>query len=58
MSDENVFFTHTSLLIDALVRHKKPYQLQMYNGERHGLRSPEASSHCDATVLTFLQENL
>ena len=27
--DENVHFVHTSLLVDELVRHCKPYQLQV-----------------------------
>ena len=54
MNDENVLFTHTSLLCDKLVEQAKPYQLQLYTGERHGLRSPVNAVHCDATVLTFL----
>ena len=58
MNDENVLFTHTSLLCDKLVEHAKPYQLQLYSGERHGLRSSTNAAHCDATVLTFLLNNL
>lgn len=58
LNDENVLFTHTSLLCDKLVEFAKPYQLQLYTGERHGLRSPPSVAHCDATVLTFLLNNL
>lgn len=58
MNDENVLYTHTSLLIDALIAHGKPYQVQLFTGERHGIRNPLAASHCDATVLQFLLTNL
>ena len=58
MSDENVLYTHTSLLIDALISHGKPYQVQLFTGERHGIRNPSASNHCDATILQFLLANL
>ena len=58
LNDENVFFTHTSLLIDQLVALGKPYQLQVYTGERHGLRSPSSVLHCDGTVLSFLKQHL
>ena len=33
--DENVHFVHTSLLVDELVRHCKPYQLQVSWSEGH-----------------------
>lgn len=58
MNDENVFFTHTSMLLDALIQAGKPYQIQIYNGERHGIRNPTKSLHCDAAVLQFLLCNL
>jgi dipeptidyl aminopeptidase/acylaminoacyl peptidase len=58
MSDENVLYTHTSLLIDALVANGKPYQLQLFNNERHGIRSFTASNHCDGTILNFLLRHL
>lgn len=58
MTDENVLYTHTSALVDALVAHGKPYQLQVYTSERHGLQSPTAANHCDATMLAFLLQHL
>eukprot|EP01065_Artemidia_motanka_P006532 TRINITY_DN13214_c0_g1_i1.p1 TRINITY_DN13214_c0_g1~~TRINITY_DN13214_c0_g1_i1.p1 ORF type:complete len:1299 (+),score=263.46 TRINITY_DN13214_c0_g1_i1:85-3981(+) len=58
MSDENVHFCHTETLITALVRHSKPYRLQVYPGERHGLKHSDASFHHEQewleTVVRFL----
>ncbi|XP_041356250.1 dipeptidyl peptidase 9-like [Gigantopelta aegis] len=56
--DENVHFQHTSCLINALVRACKPYQLQVYPNERHGIRSHEASEHYKTMVMSFLHNNL
>lgn len=56
--DENVHFHHTSQLINALVKHCKPYQLQVYPNERHSLRSLDASKHYETTLLSFLQNHL
>jgi dipeptidyl-peptidase 9 len=58
MIDENVHFVHTRKLINALVKENKPYQLQIYPNERHGIRSPEASVHCDINFYSFLEQNL
>eukprot|EP00731_Ephydatia_muelleri_P017788 Em0010g886a len=58
MNDENVLFTHTSLLLDHLVKFGKPYALQVFTGERHGIRTSLASTHCDATILLFLLQHL
>ncbi|XP_013399764.1 dipeptidyl peptidase 9 isoform X1 [Lingula anatina] len=56
--DENVHFYHTTMLINALVKACKPYQLQVYPNERHGIRNPEASEHYETLVLSFLQQHL
>jgi dipeptidyl-peptidase 9 len=58
MIDENVHFVHTRVLIDALIKENKPYQLQIYPLERHGIRSPEASIHADINLFSFLEQNL
>ena len=58
MIDENVHFAHTRQFIDALIKENKPYQLQIYPNERHGIRSPEASLHCDINFFSFLERNL
>ncbi|XP_012941328.1 dipeptidyl peptidase 9 [Aplysia californica] len=56
--DENVHFLHSSSLIQQLITHCKPYQLQVYPNERHGIRNHEASEHYKTTMLQFLQEHL
>ena len=56
--DENVHFHHTSALINALIKACKPYQLQIYPNERHGIRNHEASEHYKTMILSFLQNNL
>ena len=57
LSDENVLFTHSASLCDKMVSLGKPYTLQMYSGERHGLRSMPNATHCDATIVQFLKNN-
>ncbi|KAJ8311744.1 hypothetical protein KUTeg_011099 [Tegillarca granosa] len=56
--DENVHFHHTSLLVNALVKACKPYSLQVYPNERHGIRNHEASEHYKTMILSFLQQHL
>ncbi|RUS69633.1 hypothetical protein EGW08_022607 [Elysia chlorotica] len=58
LKDENVHFHHSSALINQLVRCCKPYQLQTYPNERHGIRDNEANEHYKTTVLKFLQDYL
>jgi len=57
--DENVhFMQHTAQLINLLVKHGKPYNLQIYPGERHSLRHPDSNEHYLTTLLAFLKKNL
>ncbi|XP_054752150.2 dipeptidyl peptidase 9-like [Lytechinus pictus] len=56
--DENVHFHHTSLLIDELVKHCKPYHLQIYPQERHGIRRLETSEHYETNILSWLQQHV
>lgn len=58
MIDENVHFAHTRRIIDALIMESKPYNLQVYPNERHGIRTPEASIHCDLSLFSFLERYL
>ncbi|VDN50296.1 unnamed protein product [Dracunculus medinensis] len=56
--DENVHFSHTQRLIEALIAAGKPYNLQIFPSEHHGIRSSNANDFCDATVLQFLRKAL
>ncbi|KAG8191818.1 hypothetical protein JTE90_022810 [Oedothorax gibbosus] len=58
LRDENVHFSHTNQLINALIKAGKPYQLQIYPTERHSLRHLDTSEHYETTLLSFLQQNL
>lgn len=56
--DENVHFRHTSLIVNALIKACKPYQLQVYPNERHGIRQPDTSEHYETSILSFLLQHL
>ncbi|KJH44669.1 peptidase, S9A/B/C family, catalytic domain protein [Dictyocaulus viviparus] len=56
--DENVHFRHTEALIEQLIKAGKPYQLQLFPSERHGIRSSDGAAHLDASVLNFIQQAL
>lgn len=54
LSDENVHFSHTQALLSELTRIGKPYDLQVYPGERHGLRGKEAYIHSELAFADFV----
>ena len=57
--DENVHFSHTCAIIDAMVECGKPYSLLVYPGERHGLRQkPKSRAHYDSQLLKTVVELL
>ena len=58
LMDENVHFIHTSKLIGELVKHGKPYHLQVYPEERHGVRSYKGAVYMETRVLQFLKNFL
>ncbi|XP_065669799.1 dipeptidyl peptidase 9 isoform X2 [Hydra vulgaris] len=58
LMDENVHFSHTKALISELIKEGKPYQLQVYPNERHGIRNAAAAKHYETNVVWFLQQYL
>ncbi|XP_076342792.1 dipeptidyl peptidase 9-like [Tachypleus tridentatus] len=58
LMDENVHFSHTTQLVNSLVKAGKPYHLQVYPTERHSLRHLDASEHYETNLLSFLQQYL
>lgn len=56
--DENVHFSHTTMLIDAMIAASKPYNLLVYPRERHGIGRGNAPEHCDTNIATFLRNHL
>ena len=55
---ENVHFKHTEVLISELIKHNKPYLLQIYPGERHGIRDGNAILHYMMSFIRFIKQNL
>jgi dipeptidyl-peptidase 4 len=56
--DENVHYAHTARLVDALVLAKKPFDLFVFPGERHGYRSPDARAHAHERVIRYFVDHL
>ena len=51
--DENVHYAHTARLVDALVAARKPFDLLVLPGERHGYRRPVARAYVNERVASF-----
>jgi dipeptidyl-peptidase-4 len=58
LMDENVHFQHTADLVDALVQAKKPFEMFVFPGERHGYRSPAAREYAAGLTTRFLVRTL
>ena len=58
MADDNVHFQDTVQLADALVKAKKPFDLMVYPGRRHGISGRDAQVHVYEKITDFLLKNL
>jgi dipeptidyl-peptidase-4 len=59
MADDNVLFTHTTLLIPALVASGQPFELVPYPGSKHAALSfRDTGIHGWKTILDFFDRNL
>ena len=56
--DENVHVCNTFELIQKLIELGKPYQLQVFPNERHGVRQLESAKYQELTCLRFFLEHL
>eukprot|EP01100_Stratorugosa_tubuloviscum_P000377 TRINITY_DN1081_c0_g1_i9.p1 TRINITY_DN1081_c0_g1~~TRINITY_DN1081_c0_g1_i9.p1 ORF type:complete len:831 (+),score=340.76 TRINITY_DN1081_c0_g1_i9:147-2639(+) len=56
--DENVHWCNTTLLIDALTKYGKPYNLIVLPQERHGCGDPETKIYLDSRILCFVVRNI
>lgn len=56
--DENVHVCNTFELIQNLIDLGKPYQLQVYPNERHGVRAKPSAKYQELTCLRFFLEHL
>jgi dipeptidyl-peptidase-4 len=58
LMDENVHFTHTAHLADALVAAGKRFDMFIFPGERHGYRDPAVRRYAMRRVVEYLVENV
>lgn len=59
MADDNVLFTHSTMLMQQLQSLGKPFDVMTYPGGKHGLvRMPQAGTHYYEMVLRFFQREL
>jgi dipeptidyl-peptidase-4 len=59
MADDNVLFTHSTVLIERLQQAGKAFSVMPYPGSKHGLlRMPVTGAHAYATIETFLDAAL
>ena len=54
--DDNVHFQNSVQLIEALQRHKQPFELMIYPKDRHGIG--RGRNHHDQLRLRFIEEHL
>ncbi|MBM0107484.1 S9 family peptidase [Steroidobacter sp. S1-65] len=59
MADDNVLFTHSTLLMQKLQSANKPFDVMTYPGGKHGLvRMPQQGRHYYEMVLRFFSREL
>lgn len=59
MADDNVLFTHSTLLMQKLQSLHKPFDVMTYPGGKHGLvRMPQQGRHYYEMVLRFFKREL
>ena len=59
MADDNVLFTHSTVLMKQLQDARIEFDLMTYPGGKHGLiRQPDMGPHFYGTVLRFFEERL
>jgi dipeptidyl-peptidase-4 len=55
--DENVLFRHSAVLVNALIKEQKAYDLALFPSERHGPRRPQDRAFLEERILAFLQRS-
>jgi dipeptidyl-peptidase-4 len=59
MADDNVLFTHSTKMMQALQSQSKQFELMTYPGGKHGLiRMPQQGPHYYEMVLRFFEREL
>jgi dipeptidyl-peptidase-4 len=58
LADDNVHPQNTINFINALIKARKPYQLHLQPGQKHGFRADEALIYVNQRILDFFNTNL
>jgi dipeptidyl-peptidase-4 len=58
MADDNVLFTNSTRLIDALVNRDVQFELMTYPGAKHGISSRAGQRHVYGIIEAFFRKNL
>jgi dipeptidyl-peptidase-4 len=58
MADDNVLFTNTTRMIDALVNRNVHFELMTYPGAKHGISSRTGQRHVYGNIEAFFKKNL
>lgn len=58
MADDNVLFTHSTMLMSALQRLGKPFELMTYPGAKHSMQEKHVSVHRFEMILDFFVRRL
>jgi dipeptidyl-peptidase-4 len=57
MADDNVMFTNSTKLIDALVQRNIRFDLMTYPGQKHGVSNRAAKRHVNGTIEAFFRRH-
>lgn len=58
MADDNVLFTNSTRMIDALVNRNVRFELMTYPGAKHGISSRAGQRHVYGMIEAFFKKNL
>jgi dipeptidyl-peptidase-4 len=58
MADDNVLFTNTTRMIDALVNRNVQFELMTYPGAKHGISSRAGQRHVYGMIEAFMKKKL
>lgn len=58
MADDNVHFQDTVQLVDALIRARRPFDLMIYPGKRHGISGADARIHLFTLMTDYFLRHL
>ena len=58
MADDNVLFTHSTLIMSELQKLGKSFDLMTYPGAKHSMQERHVSTHRFKTILAFFDQHL